>query len=126
MSEKKNWWDGMKFEKSPLPRDTKFTIREWAWGLFAYARFWNKKFHAPYVGLNYRQCMILMCLRGQRPVTVEELMSSVGEKAVSDVYEPAPIATPRVSVGRFNATGLTSWESSDEDPNRGASIIRKP
>lgn len=59
------------------PRKEKFSLREWLWGIAAYVRFWKKKFHSPYIGLTYREALILMRLQGQRPILLEEIIKCV-------------------------------------------------
>ena len=71
------WYTTAKAEgriKQTNPSETSFSFREWVWGILAYVRFWNKQFQSPYRGLPMRKALILMRLRDERPLSVEEIM----------------------------------------------------
>lgn len=54
------------------PKTENFSFREWVYGISARLRFWDKRFRAPYKGLTARQAFVLMRLRGERPLAVED------------------------------------------------------
>lgn len=53
----------------------KFGIGQYLWAVGAMLRFWNKRFRPPYRGMKPWQAVILMKFRGQRPATVEDVLS---------------------------------------------------
>lgn len=98
-----------------------FTVREWLWGLFAFACFWVDKYHPKnglYRGLAVRQALILMRLRGERPATLSELRALIGEPIIhasdSPLMGSVPFLTwdPRSRIFRVGfPDDIDAWEN---------------
>ncbi|MEK7516078.1 MAG: hypothetical protein AAB562_00615 [Patescibacteria group bacterium] len=80
-----SWLKDEKFKVAD-PRKMSFTFREWLWGLWAFIRFWNKKFRAPYCNMTVRQALILMRLRNERLATFPEALAILRMRPL----DPAP------------------------------------
>jgi len=109
--------------KTVTPKEMSFTWKEWVWGIWAYLRFWNKKFRSPYIGMQYRQALILMRLRGEHPMTLEEVIEEYGDpiKAPYELFQTPPHEhvpreyVPYVRVGDFGEDGLKLTWGQDKD-----------
>ena len=54
---------------------------QWLWAIFAFIRFWDKRFRAPYGGLCMWQVTKLMRLRGERFLTPQEAATLLWRKS---------------------------------------------
>lgn len=108
--------------KTVTPKEMKFTWKEWIWGICAYLRFWNKKFRSPYTGMQYRQALILMRLRGECPATIQEVLEAYGERfgftdhLDNDSFQTPYERVPYVHVGRSGEVSLSpTWLDEDDE-----------
>ena len=115
--------------KTVTPKEMSFTWKEWVWGICAYLRFWNKKFRSPYQGMQMRQALILMRLRNERPMTVEEVLEAYGDQIGSADHHffQAPYErVPYVHVGNFGKCELRpTWSDQGRDKDHRFLVSRK-
>lgn len=134
--------------KNANPSKMSFSFFQWVWAFFALIRFWDKRFRPTNMGSDtvrvYRhgaplktwQVMILMRIRGERPMTIEEATAAMSKGDLDGALAP-PIALPgtlfntppHVPTLSFQDGSLTSrglnWNDGKWQPEHRFLSIRK-
>jgi len=85
---------------------------QWLWAIFAFIRFWDKRFRAPYGGLYMWQVGKLMRLRGERFLTPQEAVLLSWKASEQNAVKP------------YSYVPYVSWERDEQ--GQGSLRLRSP